>query len=374
MKYCQMCVQPNTRPGLVFDADGVCSACRAYQEREKADWTGRGAELDQIVYQAKNANAVYDCVVGVSGGKDSHYQALYSRDRLGLNPLLVNCAPDGISDVGRANLENLVQKGFDMISIRPNPIVERALSRYAFFEYGNFVKPLEFPLYASAFRVALNYKIPLVIQGENPAETLGIEGYLKKGGDAMQWKDGPTVAGGGVSDWLTAGVPRKDLFLYEFPDVDELEKAGIRAIFLGHYARYWSNGHNTLFAIKEGLRGRSNHDPKATGRTNSHFSLDADLKVVNQYIKYLKFGFGATTDEVCYDIRDGVITREQGIDLVERYDGCISDQYIYALCQYLDISLADFWTTVDRFVNKHLFCKGKSGDYIKKFVVGEGLV
>jgi len=167
MRYCKKCVQPDTRPGLVLDSNGVCAACRAYEERLKIDWGERERELEEIAKWAKNnAKGGFDCVVGVSGGKDSTFQALYAKERIGLKVLLVNCAPDNISKVGRHNLENLVQYGFDMISMRPNPKIERELSKRSFYEYGNFVKPLEFPLYASAFQIALKFEIPLIIQGE----------------------------------------------------------------------------------------------------------------------------------------------------------------------------------------------------------------
>ena len=139
MKYCRKCVQPDTRPGLVFHSKGVCAACRVSEERLKVDWDKREKELIEIANWAReNSGGGFDCAVGVSGGKDSTFQAIYVKEQLGLKALLINCAPDNISDVGRQNLENLVQQGFDMISIRPNPKIERELSKQAFFKYGNF--------------------------------------------------------------------------------------------------------------------------------------------------------------------------------------------------------------------------------------------
>jgi len=371
MKYCKRCVQPDTRPGLFFDDRQICSSCLAMEERINADWEKREKELDGIAKWARSNSSGYDCVVGVSGGKDSHFQALYMKERLGLNALLVNCAPDNISEIGRHNLENLVQFGFDMISIRPNPKIERELSKRAFYQYGNFVKPLEFPLYASAFKIALKFKIPLIVQGENPAETLGIVGYLKKGGDAMHWKDSPTVAGGNASDWIGEGIGEKDVLFYQFPDVAELKQNNIRAIYLGHYAKEWSNTGNTEFAVSRGLKGRPGHDPSLTGRTNPYFSIDADLKIVNQMIKYFKFGFGATTDEVSYDIREGRMTREEGIKLVELYDGKCSDSYICEWCSYIGISEDKFWEVTKTWVNKYLFEKNERGRWKPKFKAGE---
>jgi len=122
------------------------------------------------------------------------------------------------------------------------------------------------------------------------------------------------------------------------------------------------------------LVGREDHDPMATGRTNKYFSLDADLKIINQNIlKYYKFGFGAVTDEVCYDIREGLITREDAIKIVERYDGKCSDRYVQEFCDYLDITLYQFWTNVDKWVNRDLFIEITHSDkWTPKFMVGKG--
>lgn len=374
MKYCRKCIQPDTRPGLVFDADGVCSACRSYEERSKIDWNKRERELEEIAeWSKKNSKGGFDCAVGVSGGKDSTFQALYARDRLGLNALLVNCAPDNISDVGRQNLENLIQHGFDLISFRPNPKIERELSKHAFYEYGNFVKPLEYPLYACTFQIALKFRIPLVVQGENPAITLGITDYLEPNGDALNWRFSPTVAGGNASDWIQEGIELKDLLFYQFPDADELKKH-VRAIYLGYYAKEWSNTGNTEFSVSRGLQGRPGHNPNMTGKTNPYFSIDADLKIVNQMLKYLKFGFGSTTDEVCYDIREGKISREEGLKLVEKYDGKCGDGYIREWCQYIGISEDEFWRIADKWVNTKLFIKDEWGRWKPRFKVGEGII
>lgn len=371
MKYCKKCVQTDTRPGLVFDEEGICSACRATEKHQKIDWNAREKELQEIVKWAKEKSSnTFNCVVGVSGGKDSTFQALYVRDCLKLHPLLVNCASDNISEVGRKNLENLVQYGFDMVSIRSNPKIERILSKYSFYKYGNFVKPMEYPLYAVTYMTALKFEIPLIVQGENPAITLGITKYLKDDGNALNWRDTPTLSGGNASDWIQEGVELKDLFFYQYPSADEFKEKGVRGIYLGYYVKEWSNTGNTEFAVSRGLKGRPGHDPNKTGKTNPYFSIDVDLKVVNQLLKYLKFGFGSTTDEVCYDIREERMTREEGMELVKKYDGKCSNSYIKEWCRYIGITEEEFWKVADRWVNKKLFRKNKWGCWEPKFTVG----
>ncbi len=87
-------------------------------------------------------------------------------------------------------------------------------------------------------------------------------------------------------------------------------------------------------------------------------------------IKYLKFGFGYATDEACYDIREGRLSREEAIWNVTEYDGKCGEEYIDRACEYLSIPKKEFWAVVDKYVNKKLFEKDKNGKWMRKFVVG----
>ncbi len=357
MKYCKKCVQPDTRPGIVFDAEGVCAACRFSEQMQSVDWDKRERELKKIAEWAKkNSGGGFDCISGVSGGRDSHYQSLYLKERLGLRVLLVNMAPDNITEAGRHNLENLVQQGFDLISFRSNPKVWRAAARKAFFEYGNPVKPSEYMLYAVSYQAALAFGIPLVVQGDNAAIVLGTLDELEADDDALNVDQYTTLGGGNASDWVQEGIELKDLLFYQFPDKDELRKK-VRAIFLNYYVKEWSYAGNTEFAVSRGLRGREGMDPNMTGRLNPYGSVDSDMLFVNQMLKYYKFGFGCTTDEVCYEIREGRLSREEAIKLVEQYDGKCDARYIRRFCEYIGITVEEFWPVFERFVNRKLFRK-----------------
>lgn len=138
MRYCKKCLQPDTRPGILFNEDGVCYACLYEESKKQIDWDQRFSELQKIADEAKEkarkTGNPYDCVIGVSGGKDSTFQAVYCKEKLGLNPLLVNSAPDEITEIGRQNLDNLSKLGFDMISIRVNPKVAKILARKSFLK------------------------------------------------------------------------------------------------------------------------------------------------------------------------------------------------------------------------------------------------
>ena len=360
MRYCKKCVQPDTRPSIYF-RDGICGAC-LYEESKKAiDWDNREKELKDIVTWAKETTKEsYDCIIGVSGGKDSTFQALTAK-RLGLRVLLVNGEPENITEAGRDNIDNLSNLGFDRIKIRPNPKTIKNLIKRDFCKHLNPVKVTEFPLWASSCIIAEKFKIPLIIQGENPTLTLGVKD-IEANDNALNANKLNTVKEG-LGQY---GVEEKDLFLYRY---DQTQMKGIRAIWLQYYLKEWSQSHNAEVAIKNGFKVRPNFIPEDFGTYVNYFSVDTDLYQVNQMLKYLKFGFGSCTDHACYDIRDGKITRNEGIELVKKYDGKCGERFIKKFCDYIDIDIKKFWSVVDRFVNRELFEK-ENGHWTPKFKVG----
>ncbi|MFW6130237.1 MAG: N-acetyl sugar amidotransferase [Atribacterota bacterium] len=281
MRYCKKCVQPDTRPGLKFDKDGVCYACRFQERIDKVNWVKREEQLRKIVKWAKNRSSTYDCVIGVSGGKDSLYQSLYAKEKLGLNCLLVNLAPDPITEWGKHNIENLIQLGFDTLKFRPNPKIWKKLIKYSFYKYGNPVKPAEYPLWAVSYITALKFEIPLIIQGENAGITLGVTKGLGRDGNALNVNLGNTLSGGNASDWTIENIELDKLIWYQFPDKKELIDSGIRAIYLNYYDKNWSYSRNIEFAKKHGLIGRKDHNPRLTGRISPYCSIDSDMQIVN---------------------------------------------------------------------------------------------
>lgn len=361
MRYCKKCVQSNTRPKVYFNEQGICGACLWEKEKKRTDWEKREQELKGIVQLAKDKakkNGSYDCVIGASGGKDTTFSALYMKDRLGLNCLLVNAVPAQITEIGQYNIDNLLRLGFDMLTIKVKPEVLKKLVKRDFYKYLNISKPTEYPLWASAYRVSMNYNIPLVVQGENEALTLGARGELTLDGDASKQYKNNTLAGGDAyieyADYQ--GISEKDLLLYQFPDPELFDKSEIKAIWLNYYVKEWSQPGNAEFAKKHGIKIRED-DLVELGRIHKHASLDSDFHIVNQMFKYVKFGFGFATDEVCYDIRDGCLTREQGFELIKKYDGLCGKKYIKKFCNYINIDEKEFWRVVESFRNKELFEK-----------------
>lgn len=376
MKYCKKCLQPDTRPGIIFDDQQVCYACRYEESKKEIDWNERKNQLmliaDNARKESKKRHTSYDCVIGVSGGKDSTFQAVYAKEKLGLRPLLVNCVPDKITEIGRKNIDNLSELGFDIISIRPNPNVAKQLARKTFFERGNIVAASEYCLWASAYIIANRFNIPLIIQGENAALTLGAAKNQETTDNAYSVIQLDTLKDGDTGKLIEreTNLTLRDVFLYQMPEIEQMKQKNIRAIFLQYYVKEWSQVGNADFSIARGLMGRTSEDLHDIGRYRRYSSLDSDLAIVNQMIKYLKFGFGFATDEACYDIREGKLSREDAIWNVTEYDGKCGEQYIENACNYLLIKKEEFWKTVDKYVNKSLFEKDSNGKWIPKFKVG----
>ena len=351
MKICKKCIQPDTRPGIYFNEEGVCGACLWEEKKKAIDWNSRFDELIQIANWAKeNSSGNYDCVIGVSGGKDSTVQALTARDRLGLKVLLVNSEPEGITEIGKANIENLKNLGFDVISLRPNPKIMKKLVKSDFYKNLNPVKITEFSLWASTYIIAEKFQISLIIQGENPGLTLGAS-LTGVGTDdnALKADELNTLASGWEGYLEVEGITKQDLFFFHY-DRKKLESMKVKGIWLQYYLKEWSFRGNAEFAIRNGMQCRpDNFDWTSIGTYMPFAQLDSDLVQVNQMLKYIKFGFGQCIDNACYDLRDGIINRKEALELVKKYDGKCAEQYIKKFCNYIEISINEFWKVANSF-------------------------
>src|SRR4051812_38300449 len=171
--YCARCVMPETKPDLFIDAEGVCNACRSFESRSEVDWETRKSELADILERYKSRDgSSYDCIVPVSGGKDSTYQVLRLLE-LGANPLCVTATTDSLSDIGRRNIENLKKRGVDYIEVTTNPVVRRRVNRLALAQVGDISWPEHVTIFTIPVRLAVQLGVPLIIWGENPQHEYG---------------------------------------------------------------------------------------------------------------------------------------------------------------------------------------------------------
>lgn len=351
MRYCAKCVQPDTRPNVFFNEQGICGACLWEEEKKKIDWAARKQELRDICQWAKEQKAPYDCVVGVSGGKDSTFQALYMRDEMKLRPLLVCSEPCQNTELGFKNLENIKNLGFDVVSLSADKRLLKKLFKKDFYKIGNPNRASEYCLHASVFIIADKFDIPLIVNGENPGQTLGVADMKAAGGDATKIWTTNTVKQS-VLDAYANDADYAALFLYQANMTSVIEK-GIRGVWLSNYAEEWGQLHNAKFSMQHGLSIHpASMDPYAKGLYRRFYALDHGFREVNQLLKYIKLGFGFTTDQACYDIRDGEISRDEAIFLVKELDGGCGESYIKAFCEMIAISEGEFWEVANTFRGK----------------------
>lgn len=375
MKYCKLCLQPDTRPNTVFTAEGCCPACHYFEQSKTIDWQERYEILLDLIKTIKRAPGQhFDCIIGVSGGKDSTRQALWVRDNLGLKPLLVSLShpPQHVSQLGVDNISNLIEMGFDVVLSSPAPETWRQLMRESFFMFTNWARSTELALFSSVPQLAIKYQIPLVFWGENPAlqvgdsQTMGRNGY-----DGNNLRHSNTLSTGHT--WmLDAGFNHNQILPYIYPTGEKFDESNIQIIFLGWFLGDWSLLQNASYACPVGLHIRTEL-PEETGDLYGLSNLDEDWHNMNQMIKYLKFGFGKVTEYVNEELRTGAMDRSTAIALVEQYDGKCSDKYIASFCEFMQITQQEFWSHVHGAMNRDFFEIDSSGAIRRKFKVGVGL-
>ena len=373
MRYCKLCVQPNTRPNSYFTTAGICPACDYNKKSKKINWNKRLDLLKKIVkkYKVKNLNNFdsYDCIIGVSGGKDSTRQALFIRDKLKLNPLLVSLThpPQTVTEIGVNNLSNLINLGFNVIVSGTSPKTWQKLMRFGFLKDLNYRISTEFALFSSVPRIAINYGIKLIFWGENPGLQLGdMKSTKKRGFDGNNLRYMNTISGG--DKWLNKSKIKKNkLFPYYYPNPDDFKSNGLQIIYLGWFWKDWSTFNNGVIGLSEGLSYRKNN-PIHTGDVFGIQSLEEDWVHVNQMIKYYKYGFGRATDYANSMIREGRISRQEAIKMVNKYDGKCSKKFVSSFCKFINISENTFWTRIYKIINKDLFYFRK-GKIYRKFQI-----
>lgn len=372
IRYCEKCLNTDTRPNSKIDQySGLCPVCLFENEKtaDSIDWDKRRKKLNELVLWGKEkTKSIYDCVIPVSGGKDSFRQSFYVRDNLHLNPLLVSYVypPERGSDRGPKNLATLISHGFNCISLSVDPGLCKKLIREAFFQYGNLLKPTEMSLYSVPLRIAIAYSIPLVFFGENPAYTKG-ENWGDDGYDASKLWRGNTVADD-IKQFGYKLNSNESAYFYNFPPPEELEASNIRPIYLGYFIQDWYGYLNAELAKNQGMELRD-VKPEEDGDIWGISALDEDFQIVNRYIMYLKYGFALVTDQVCEAIHQGLMDRNRARELVEQFDGKCDNRYIEKACNYMDISRDTFDSVVSKFVNTDLFRK-VGNKWEPRFIVG----
>jgi N-acetyl sugar amidotransferase len=368
IRYCTSCVMPETKPDLHIDEAGVCSACRSFGGRAAVDWDQRRAELLEVVerYRSKDGSR-WDCIVPVSGGKDSTYQVIRML-QLGLNPLCVTATTCDLSDIGRKNIQNIKNLGVDYVEFSPNPVVRRKLNRIGLTQVGDISWPEHAGIFTIPVRAAVQYNVPLIVWGENSQNEYG--GPAAASDDHVlnrRWlEEFGGLLGLRVSDMVgLEGIQQKDMIAYTYPDDAQLQAVGVTGLFLGYYLP-WDGYSNALLAQAHGFE---TWPSTIEGSVVNYENLDNHQTGIHDYFKFLKFGFGRATDIACLHARRGRITRQDALDMVRLHDGKFPWTYLgkplAQILDPLDMSVDEFIVICDRFTNKKIFKTDARGKLVK---------
>jgi len=360
MKFCTICLYPDTKPGLHFDENGVCFACKWHELKNTIDWNSRKKELEKILDKFKNKDGnSYDCIIPISGGKDSHYLAYVIIKEFGLKPLLVNFHPLDQTAIGRENLENLKSLGADCIEFTPNPLVYKKLAKFGLVELGDYQWPEHLGIFTIPYKIAAQYKIPLLIWAETPNEYGVGDNY-----DGMYINDrkfqekfqGFFLDKIKPEDMVKYNFEKRDLLPYFFPSQKETDDIGITGIFLGSYLKW------DIFKQMDIVKSVGFKEDKITkeGTYDSWENLDVKYTVFHDYFKFLKFGFGRTTDHVSIEIRYGRMTRDEGLKRIKEFEGKIPTQYLDEFLTESELTKEEFLDICEKFTNKDLFKKDEN--------------
>jgi len=369
LKYCLKCVMPSTKPDLSFDDDGICSACKAYDDRSTVDWDLRKKELQDLVGQYKNKDGLsWDCIIPVSGGKDSTYQVVRIL-QLGLNPLCVTSTTCKLSKLGRKNIDNIKSLGVDYIEFSSNPIIRAKLNRIGLDEVGDISWPEHVAIFTVPVRAAVEYNVPLIIWGENSQNEYGGPAAAQSNNILnRRWlEEFGGLLGMRVSDLIGQdGIKEKHLIPYQYPTDDRLEEVGVTGLFLGHYLP-WDGMSNTLISQANGF---ISYDKIVEGSMVNYENLDNHQTGIHDYFKFLKFGFGRATDIACTHIRRERLSREDGMEVAKNLDGRFPWEYLgeplKETLEPLGLSVEEFHKICDRFTNKKIFQKDSNGDLLRQ--------
>lgn len=365
LKFCKTCLFPESKPDLLFDDEGICSACNASNNKDLGiDWKKRENDFFQIINKYKKEDAGYDCLIPVSGGKDSTYQAYFMKEVCGLNPLCVCFETTTPTEIGNRNLDNISKLGIDVIHFKKNYNAYKTMVIEGFKRVGDEMWPNHIGIFTIPVMFAVKLNIPLIIWGENPQMEYGgpdldsINSHILN----RRWlEEFGGLLGNRIEDMIGVnGLTRKELTPYFYPPDEEINRVGVVGLFLGSYF-FWDAKKQLKIILEKGFSIKE--DGPVEGTYTNYENLDEKMHGLHDYLKFVKYGFGRATDHASIDIRNKRITREQGLELVKKYDGKYPHLSIQTFIEYSNMSKSEIDEIIDSFTNPMLFEMDEKGNF-----------
>jgi N-acetyl sugar amidotransferase len=370
MRYCKKCTMPDTRPGITFDEEGVCSACRHYENRKNIDWDSRWKEFEALCdrYRGCNGPGQYDCAIAASGGKDSHYQTYIMKEVMHMSPILF-CVEDNfpMTEAGKHNLKNISEEfGCPIISCKPDIKAQKILMRAMFEKYGKPTWYLDRQIYTFPLHMALKFNTKLLVYGENVSYEYG------GNSDEETYSARSQIENGVASDidekeLLSFGVEPAALALTKAPSKEDLAK--LDPIYLSYFMP-WNSYKNYVFSKSRGFHDLS-HEWDRSHHAENFDQIDSRAYLVHSWLKYPKFGHAAATDYTARYIRYGMMTREEAKKIIKERDHNLDSLCVRDFCQFCGYTETEFWKIVDKFYNRDIFYKDEMGRWVLKNPIWE---
>jgi len=367
LKYCIKCVFPNSKPDLSFNENGICSACTSSEQKNsKIDWSKQKEKFEKIINKYRKKNIGYDCLIPVSGGKDSTYQAYLMKEKYGLNPLCVCFETTSPTKLGNQNLDNISKLGIDVIHFKKNHSVYKKMVIEGFRRVGDEMWPNHIGIFTIPVMFAVKMNIPLIIWGENPQMEYGgpdlnsIQSHVLN----RRWmEEFGGLLGNRIDDMIGIdGITKKELTPYFYPSDEEIEKVGVVGIFLGSYF-FWDARKQLEIIKKRGFKVKM--DGPVEGTYNNYENLDEKIHGLHDYLKYVKYGFGRATDHACIDIRNNRLTREEAVKKVKKFDGKYPHFGVKSFIEYSGLTKKEIDEVIDSFTNPLLFKQNELGAFLR---------
>ncbi|KJJ85367.1 LPS biosynthesis protein [Candidatus Omnitrophus magneticus] len=367
MKYCNRCLYPENHPlNITFDDKGVCSGCRVHEEKDTLDWHGRSKKLKKIFDAYKSPSGKFhDCIIPVNGARDSYFIVHTVKNIYGMNPLLVTYNKHYNTNLGIRNLAYLrTLLGCDILNFTVSPSTAKKITRVTLREFASIywhclAGETVFPV-----QTAVRFKIPLIVWGVHQGcDQVGMFSHLDEVEMTRKYRKEHDLMGHESQDILkldSSILNEGDTTPFEYPHDKELEKAGVRGIYLSNYIRWDSKKQHEDMIKLYGYETRAQHRTFDTYNDTDSF-IYSDL---HDYIKYLKHGYGKAVDHASREIRLKRLTRDEGIALASKYENIPpSPLGVSLFCEWLGISEKDLWFFLEQKRNLKIWEKNSSGDW-----------
>ena len=373
VKYCKKCVMPSSSAiPLEFDEHGVCSGCNTSNQRNDVDWERRKKQLQRLLDKYRSLDGSnYDCIIPVSGGKDSYFQVHLIKNVLKMNPLLVTYNANNWTKTGYENLHNMRDVfGCDHIFFTPSVELLKKMNRIGFKMTGDMNWHGHSGIFTYPFIVAVEKNIPLIFYGEHGFMDIGgMHSYSDYVEFTQRHRLEHCLRGYDWQDFLNHEddlIEERELIGFKFPSDEDIRRVGVRGIFISNYVP-WSGNNNAKIAKQYGFK-ENDEEFDRTYRKVSNLD-DMHENGIHDYMKYIKFGYGRATDHVTKDIRDGSLTREEGVKIVLKRDH-IKSSDLKRWLEYVGMSEDEFDEIADTFRDPRVWWI-ENGKWYRHGITGE---